>query len=344
MDMLLKQFFRFTTGQWFEWIVKLLQDEALDPDPGYLGHEKSESLIRLYRSLSVAAQSKFATAVVQCLEGTEVHRDKAEHFYVLLQLIAYIQPIEAKRLVRRLLQNRTLETMEYAKQRLQIVALVAASKFDIDDELLYYMDRSVSQITEFRELLVYFRIFSHASAVRAARFLDRVAEKVQSGVKARQAARQLRGVVLRNGYKEIYRWFEAERRTQGSSAQLRVMSEEVLRQVVPPPAEWEHHDDDYAVLLSALLNSGDTPLGDHLIRFSQVVARVGEEAGDTASFVRMTQGFHITDGEDPVIKLIPTKRKNRGLQLITREGERHFSRVLSEEEAQALDASAAMGS
>lgn len=333
------EFNRMTTGEWVEWLAKFLRDEVEAPDPGSLGPEKCESLIRLYRGLSVAAQDSFAAAVVQCLEATGERRNRAERLFILLHLVAYLQPVGAKRLVRRFLETKTLEGLVYANQKLPLVALVAASQFEIDDDLLYYMDRSLPHVTEFRELLVYFRIFSQAGSERTLQFLDLLMENVEPGVKAKQTARQLRGTVFRNGCRDLYRWYEGRRRAHAGSEQFKIMVD-VLLATAPPPSQWIQESDNYAVLLSAALHTTKTEFtSTEMVQFSRAAAKLGPEVSDTTQLVRMSQDlqdYHLVDDRDPDFAQIPTKNK-KGLQLIKRKGSKYVAQEVGETEAHELE-------
>lgn len=328
---------RFDHRQWLNWLTMFFDGQVPYPDMGYFGDEKCDALIRLYRTLPVQSRRAFSQAVVTALEGTEIHSDEAERLFTLLQVIAYLQPIGAKQLVRRLVINRTLADITYANQRLGLVALVTASKFEIDDELLYFMDRSLRQVDEFRALLVYLRLYSQADAHRAADFLSTIMEKLEPGVKARQAARQLQGVTLRNGCKEIYRWYAAERATNDSPEKFRLLCEEVLTHIVPSPAEWSNETDQYAVLLSASLHTLRTEFdATQLILLSQVAKNVGPDGEEAARLVRSSQTFYVVDPADPGINLIPIKNRETGPQLITINGEQHRSQNITVADALAL--------
>jgi hypothetical protein len=335
------EFNRMTTAEWVDWLGKFLRDEAETPDPASFGPEKCEGLIRLYGGLSAAAQERFAAAVVQCLESTGERRDRAERLFVLLHLVAYMQPLGAKRLVWRLLESKSLQGLVYAKQKLPLVALVAASQFGVDDDLLYYIDRSLSQVTEFRELLVYFRIASQAGAEVTLQFLDLLMEKVEPGVKAKQTARQLRGVAFGKGYRDLYRWYEGHRHTLAGTTQFNIMAEDVLPQTVPAPNEWVQESDNYAILLSALLFAGKIEYStNEMFQFSRAVAKLGAEALDTAHLVTAIQNlgeYHVVDGEeDAGLLRIPMKTR-RGLQLIRKKGSEYVARDVNETEAQELE-------
>lgn len=335
------EFNRMTTGEWVDWLGKFLRDEVETPDPASLGPEKCEAIIRLYGGLSVAAQERFVAAVVQCLESTGERRDRAERLFVLLHLVAYMQPLGAKSLVWRLLETKSLQGLVYAKQKLPLVALVAVSQFGVDDDLLYYMDRSLSQVTEFRELLVYLRIASQAGTERTLQFLDLVMEKVEPGVKAKQTARQLRGIAFGKGYRDLYRWYEGHRRDLSGSAQFKIMTEEVLRQTIPSLSELVQQNDNYAILLSAVLYTGKIEYSpNQMFQFSQAVAKLGAEAIDAAHLVKATQEFqeyHVVNGEeDDGLLRIPMKNR-RGLQLIKRKGSEYVARDVNETEARELE-------
>jgi hypothetical protein len=295
----------FSVDDWGIWLNGVLNGYRSPYELGHLGEDKSERLIRFFRALPAGVvRDRFGEAATLCLECTETDAQHAERLFVLLQLTTYVHYTALKRIVRRLVFEESLKGIVFARQNLHIVALVAASEFDVDDELIYYLDRTVNGVDDFRDLLCYWRIYSYNSAAQAADFLKRIIPVLDSEVRAKQAVRQLSAIMSRKGSRETFVWHQrhGEKMRKSHPAEYRRFST-ALRSITPEPTVWSSTRDGHLVLLSAALRVADIDRLKDVEALAGVVATLkegGEVLNKVVTFVKAC----VSDPSDPAVVMM----------------------------------------
>jgi len=251
----------FTIDQWAEWIGSQLHLKKASPQiPSSGRQELHQTLINVHKELEdKASKERFRKAVSLVFESTQALRENAEEIYYLLQVISYLKPLRAKRLIRRHLFEEILRNVAYGGQELHTMLLVAYSKYDIDDELLDYILRSArDRRAEYSYLLVCFRILSQRNGEEAISFLETLFPYLVSKQNVAQMVRVIRGIIFRTGYRPLFEWYENEFRRCLQQWPVEAASfREALRvSILPWGSKADEKRDSYGILLSSLLNTG----------------------------------------------------------------------------------------
>jgi hypothetical protein len=197
----------FTTEHWVDWIRRILNYELVEPTIPATLDEIHQSLARVYFSLeSGAARDRFADAISILFESTPLVNANARRIDSLITLISAIKPLRAKKLVRRHLFGGALRGMEYGKRDLHTTLLVAAGKYQVDDELVDYIKRSAQRTGDYTYKLACLSILPAYGQRNFVEFLNGLIASLDEK-KALQLGRQLNGILRKYGFMEFCRWF-----------------------------------------------------------------------------------------------------------------------------------------
>src|SRR5467141_1691142 len=144
-----------SADRWVDWINSFLSSSAHSPTITIGREELHHILIRIYDNLETQQdRGSFETALTLLFESTQTLQDNAERLYYLLQLLAYAKPPRAKRIVRRLLFDEVLTDVHFGEQHLHWMLLTTSSEYDVDDEIVDYVHRSVRRLNDFKYALL----------------------------------------------------------------------------------------------------------------------------------------------------------------------------------------------
>jgi hypothetical protein len=201
----------FNLKQWSDWLNAFLADLPHQPIIPINKEEPHHALVDLYRGLgSKAKRDLFAEAIKLVFEATQRIDENKEQLYYLLHLISYTVPQSAKLLLRQRLHESVLGSMEYGKQNLQTLLLIANSKYEVDDDLVDYIWRSARLSTDYRHLLACLRILALRGGAEAYPFIENLIPDITSEARSFQLARQLKSIGKRIGYKHFLNWYRSK--------------------------------------------------------------------------------------------------------------------------------------
>jgi hypothetical protein len=204
------EFQNFGLEQWLEWLNAFL---APDPQPPFIATNKEEihhALIDLYKGLkSKTTRDLFAEAIKRIFQTTPRIEQNAELLYYLLHIISYTVPLNAKDLLRERLHEGVLRTIEYGKQNLQTLLLIANSKYEVDDDLIDYIHRSARASKDYKFFLASLRVLSSRGGAHAYPFIEQLLPLVESETESFQLARQLKSIGYRVGYWHFFDWYRS---------------------------------------------------------------------------------------------------------------------------------------
>jgi hypothetical protein len=224
-----RMFEEFTVDDWIDWIRHVINYETCHPTINYTIQEIHHSLAEVYTSLPPGALSeKFAEALTFVFEETPLIAKHSANLYHLLQLIGYVKPLRAKRVLRKHLFPEVLKSLNYGNQNLHTMLLATRSKYDVDDELAEYVKRSAQNSRDFSYQIVCLRVIASRSQDELLDLLEIVYKSTDTDIKAYQLARELRSLTRKYGFKYFCEWFTTKAELSASVGTF----EKALREIV----------------------------------------------------------------------------------------------------------------
>lgn len=198
----------FTPERWAQWINAFLNREDYSPAVEVGNEELHHVLARVYNKLAKKAdRDRFAEGLAILFESTPLIRKNAAEIYYIIELLQYLKPIGAKRIIRRHLYAGTLKGVGYGRQDLHTMLLVAASKYDVDDELSEHVKLSARDEKHFGYQLVCLRVLSMRGQEEFLSFFKKVFNRVTNAGEAAQLAREIKSILRKRGYSAFCRWY-----------------------------------------------------------------------------------------------------------------------------------------
>jgi hypothetical protein len=195
--------------QWREWLSAFLAGDSRPPLVAVADEEGHQVLIRIFDSLNAKGSILFKRALFQVFETTPIIRMNEQQLYYLLHVIAYCVPVEAKKLLRRRLREGIFRRLTYGHQNLHNLLLVVCSKYNVDDELFRYVQRSARASKDFDYRLLCQRVVSTVEGPYAYHFIERLLPLMNSSEEAAAAIRQLTSISERLGYHDLLDWYRS---------------------------------------------------------------------------------------------------------------------------------------
>jgi hypothetical protein len=256
----LAEFESFTVDHWVRWLSDFFDNEN-QPEVAFGTEELDLSLIAMYDELTPkSTRTRFGRAVALLFESTPLISPNAEQIYYLIQLLCYMKPPEAKRVLRRHLSEEVLSGKCYAGHDLHTMLLVACSMYDVDDDLVAYIERSVATINDFSYLLVCQRVLCLREGRGGYSFIGRLLNRMDSESEAARLTRHLEFVAVTEGYRRLYNWYtENESRLAKEMPDKWQLFEAALKRRLMPYADKDQDvsQEPYASLLAMRLNGHD---------------------------------------------------------------------------------------
>ena len=201
-------FENFTADRWVEWINAFLNREDYSPTVEAGNEELHHVLAKVYNGLEKkTGRDRFAEGLATVFESTPLIKKNAGALYCILELLSYIKPVRAKRIIRRHLYAGTLKPMEYGLRNLHTMLLVAASKYDVDDELSEYVKLSAREEPDYGYQLVCLRALSTRGQAEFMTFFQNVFKRTKTSTEAAQLTRETMGILRKCGYSAFCNWY-----------------------------------------------------------------------------------------------------------------------------------------
>lgn len=209
-----RAFMRFDHSRWVSWINKFLIGEACDP-PVTVGHQEPYmTLGAVYEGLESKTQrDMFAAAVTVLFESTPIINQNARYFRSLIELLALLKPYQAKGLLRRHLFARSFVGMEDGMLNLHTLLLIANSKYEIDEELVDFIERTACETNSFGYLLTCLTAISQSGGGKYLELLSTVLPRVKKERTAALLAREIGDILFLHGSRHFCDWYSATARS-----------------------------------------------------------------------------------------------------------------------------------
>jgi hypothetical protein len=278
-DHVYSAFQAFDEAEWMEWLSAFLADNPRPPFVRTNNDPPPSVLIRVFEALEPKSSLAFNRALFRQFEETAIIHKNAKRFYTLLHVMSCTLPGQAKPLLRRRLREGVFRRLNFEEQNLHSLLLVACSKFDVDEELVKWVQRSARNSKDFDYLLLCQWVLSTVENDQAFYFNERLLPFMNDFDRRAETTRQLFSIADRLGYERFYDWF----REQYKSLQakwpvqwqlfVRTLRERLLSDTALP--EIAAMDPDAVLLYAALRVSQDRiPLETVL-----TIARLHESLG-----------------------------------------------------------------
>jgi hypothetical protein len=277
-------FSRFGQEDWAKWINSFLNEEFCEPSVTIGPHEPFVILGNVYHELEFKSQRDlFAEAVKILFESTPVIKQNTRYLRSLLELLALLKPYKAKSLLRRHLFSRSFAGMEDGGMNLHTLLLIVNSKYEVDEELLDFIERTAKEAKDFGYRLTCLRIGSQLGGAEYLKILDIVLEHANEPRSAILLARELGDIMFLHGSRRFAEWYTAKLRamTKKSDAlNAFELLEEGLRKVVFRDINLFAPDQDsYSTLIAAQLYAHDRfYTAKELVAIGRLQADVGVDA------------------------------------------------------------------
>lgn len=279
-DEIIARFQSFSTDKWTAWILNFINFQPCSPTLPLGNEELHHILIDVYHVLDKGAQIRFGQAIVDVFMSTQPFSSNAEQLYYLLQIIAHVNPVGAKRSIRQRLFAQLLKGLNYGGQDLHTTLLGVASESGIDDELVDFIQRSSLESSDFRFLIVCLRTLSKPGGSRAYAFIERLLPHLVPGERSVSLSRQLEDVVFRAGFYYLFEWVcnSTPRLALRYSTQIELINQILRDDIVPWNMLQSREHDVYATLLSARLHAGVHRFqAEELITIASTIHQIDDE-------------------------------------------------------------------
>ena len=197
----------FSEADWMEWLSGFLSRNPRPPFVRSNNDPPSSVLIRLFEALEPASSMAFNRALFRQFEGTAIIHKNSPRFYTLLHVISCTLPGQAKPLLRRRLRDGVFRRLNFEGQNLHNLLLAACSKFDVDEELAKWIQRSARNSRDFDYLLLCQWVLSTIEDDQAFYFIERLVPFMNDADNRAQTTRQLYSVADRLGYGRFLNWY-----------------------------------------------------------------------------------------------------------------------------------------
>ena len=224
LDAAYSAFQTFNDTDWMEWLSAFLARNQRPPFVSSNNDPLHSVLIRVFEALEPASSIAFNRAIFRQFEETALIHKNSKRLYTLLHVIAFTLPGQAKPLLRRRLREGVFRRLNFEGQNLHNLLLAACSKFDVDDELAKWVQRSARNSRDFDYLLLCQWVLSTVEDDQAFYFIDRLLPYMNDADNRATATRQLYSVADRLGYFRFFNWY----RDRSDTLQAKW------------PAEWDH--------------------------------------------------------------------------------------------------------
>jgi hypothetical protein len=197
----------FDETEWMEWLCAFL---AHKPRPPYIRSHNdpaSSVLVRLFEALEPKSSLAFNRALFRQFEETAIIHKNSLRLYTLLHVISCTLPGQAKPLLRRRLREGVFRRLNFEGQNLHNLLLATCSKFDVDDELAKWVQRSARNSKDFDYLLLCQWVLSTVEDDQAFYFNERLLPFMNDADRRAQTTRQLFSIAGRLGYERFLNWY-----------------------------------------------------------------------------------------------------------------------------------------
>lgn len=203
----LTAFQAFNEADWMEWLSAFLARNPRPPMVRSNNDPPSSVLIRLFEALEPTSSMAFNRALFRQFEETAIIHKNSYRLYTLLHVFSCTLPGLAKPLLRRRLREGVFRRLNFEGQNLHNLLLVTVSKFDVDEELAKWVQRSARNSNDFDYLLVCQWVLSTIEDNQAFYFIERLVPFMKDADYRAQTTRQLYSVADRLGYDRFLNWY-----------------------------------------------------------------------------------------------------------------------------------------
>jgi len=199
---------------WCKWIRQSIRGERdqVPELPGLGLRDIRVRLIDFYEGLPLPTRQHFEDGLVLALRSTPSRQANSSMLFVLLDIIGYCTPPDAKDLVRQRLFSGTLWGCTAPSSgkhivNLQTVALAAAAAFGVDKVLADYVERSWDEASTFEFFLAGFRYVSRYRHRPALELVGQLLRRVETSADAQRIMLEVHASCEEHGYEEFLKWY-----------------------------------------------------------------------------------------------------------------------------------------
>ena len=239
-----------------------MNEEYCEPAVVRGPQESCVVLGNVYHELESKSQRDlFGDAIKILFESTPIVRPNSGYLRSILELLALLKPYQAKSLLRRHLFARSLLGMKDGGIDLHTLLLIVNSKYDVDDALMEFVERTARQTEDFGYLLTCLRTASQSGGAEYLRVLDTVLLRVKESRNAILLARELGDVMYLYGSRPFDEWYSTKLQNAPNPSYISEgfkLFEEALKKIVFRNVDiGKPANDPYRTLIAAQLYAND---------------------------------------------------------------------------------------
>jgi hypothetical protein len=197
----------FNEADWMEWLSAFLAGNPQAPFVRSNNDPPSSVLIHIFEALEPTSSMAFNRAIFKQFEGSAIIHKNSLRLYTLLHVISCTLPGQAKPLLRRRLRDGVFRRLKFEGQNLHNLLLAACSKFDVDEELAKWVQKSARNSRDFEYLPLCQWVLSTVEDNQAFYFIERLLPFMKDADNRAQTTRQLYSVADRLGYDRFLNWY-----------------------------------------------------------------------------------------------------------------------------------------
>lgn len=257
-----RSFARFNREDWVKWINGLLNEEFCEPTVTIAHHEPCIVLANVYHQLELKSQRDlFGEAVKILFETTPLIKQNTRYFRAILELLALLKPYQAKTLLRSRLFSRDFADMEDGGMNLHNLLLIVNSKYEVDEQLLEFIERTAKETSDFSYLLICLRIVSPLGGGKYLPLLEDVLSRLTEWRNAILLARELEDIMYLHGSRHFAEWYSAKLRAMSKESDIFdafEFLEGALKKIVFPQLDlYAPVENPFNTLIAAQLHAND---------------------------------------------------------------------------------------
>lgn len=203
----------FDEAAWMEWLSAFLAHNQRPPFVRLNNDPPSSVLIRVFEALEPNSSLAFNRALFRQFEETAIIHKNSLRLYTLLHVISCTLPGQAKPLLRRRLREGVFRRLNFEGQNLHSLLLVVCSKFDVDEDLVKWVQRSARNSRDFDYLLLCQWVLSTVENDQAFYFNERLLPFLNDAGRRAETTRQLFSIANRLGYQRFHNWYQKRSNT-----------------------------------------------------------------------------------------------------------------------------------
>lgn len=255
-------FVRFNLEDWVKWINRFLNADFCEPSITIGAQEPCVVLGNVYHELETKNERDlFDEAIKILFETTPIISPNSRYLRSILELLGLVKPYQAKSLARKHLFGRSFQGLEDGGLKLHTLLLIVNSKYEIDEELLDFINRTMKTTDDFSYLLTGLRIVSETGGPGYLNCLETVLPHVDQPKRAILLSRELGDIIFLYGSRHFCEWYGARLRAvakQSTGLDAFEFLEEALKKVVFRSLDLSQaNDNSFNTLIAAQLHATD---------------------------------------------------------------------------------------